>query len=140
MITSPQDLHASEAIILDRSQADLEKMKTARKILTEVTATAIENEVIDIHGFDREDALSAFLERERIIIDGLKLGTLAANKGKYHYFKLICGFGHHSKDQDENKKNRYFFEQYLTNQGYNFAYFDNHGVFLIRYHENGAKN
>ena len=139
MFASPQDLHACEAILLERSQADLEKLKAARKFITEVTATAIENEVIDLHGFDREDALCAFLERERIILDGLKLRTIAANKGNYHYFKLICGFGHRSKDKDEIKKNRYFFEQYLTSQRYNFAYFDDHGVFLIRYHENGAK-
>jgi hypothetical protein len=129
----PQDLDTRDAVFLARSKADLAKLYAARKHLTEVAVTGLENEVLDLHGYDREDALCAFIEQERRILDGLRTGEIAPNKGKFHYFKLICGFGNHSVNSDELKKNRYFFEQYLSKQKYNFTYWPEHGVFLIRY-------
>jgi len=127
-------LEARAAVFLERSKADLAKLEAARLLCCEVIVTGLENEVIDLHGFNREDALCAFLERERAVLQGLRTGVIAPNRGKFHYFKLICGYGKHSTDtQNEITKNRYFFEQYLSKQRYNFAYWTDRGVFLIRY-------
>lgn len=116
------------------SKADTEKLEAARKLCLEVAVSGLENEVIDIHGLNREAALCTFLETEARILEGLRTGKIAANKGKHHYFKLIFGHGNHSNDsRNEVTKLRFFFEQYLSKQRYNFVYWADHGVFLIRY-------
>ena len=139
MYDDPDNFTACEALFLERSEADMAKLKAARKIFAEVAVAGVENEVIDLHGFDREDALYAFLEREKIILEGLRLKKVAANKKDHHYFTIILGKGKGSKTPDDKNKNWYFFEKYLNKYRYNFAFFKDHGLFMIRYNANGTK-
>ena len=92
---------------------------------------------MDLHGgLRKKEAVERFLEEEKRIKDGLIAGTIKCNSSvkNQHVVKVICGYGHHAKDQSSDRVGalRNHFLQILKSSRYDFAYIERHGVFLVR--------
>lgn len=97
---------------------------------------------IDLHGgLRKSEAVELFRKEYNSIIAGLKDGSIKHNYSgpteNAHIIKVICGYGHHSKGNHSIEDNpaigalRKHFLQLFKSSGYDFAYLENYGVFLI---------
>jgi hypothetical protein len=61
---------------------------------------------VDLHGgLRKKEAVERFLQEEQRIKEGLIAGTIKCNSSvkNQHVVKVICGYGHHAKDQSSDR-------------------------------------